>query len=50
MYHITIAVEFEETKREILDVLQEAEENGDITEPFQVSTDEIVQPHVISDF
>ena len=40
MHTITITIENEETKLEILDALSEAEENGDINEPFNVQTSE----------
>lgn len=43
MFQITIVVEHESTKDDILTVLQVAEENGDITDPFNVRTDEILE-------
>jgi hypothetical protein len=40
MFIITIKVEYEQTKDDILAALNEAEENGDITDSFGVSVDE----------
>jgi hypothetical protein len=44
MHTITITVESEETKWEILDALCEASESGEITDAFNVQTDETYDP------
>lgn len=44
MMKITITVEYDSTKDEILDLLEDAAENGNITEAFNVSVDEVPEP------